>query len=138
MLDLNFFRAFRDLSCDSWSNVLFLSPQSLIRQPDLPRHPVELFSGWFDRPIRLDPEGIAGVTREDVQVNVRDLLKGGFSIGQEEIDPLTPHAALAGLFPATIWQKMHLSMGYLQLFQENYIPLTDPDNCAILLAFTRT
>jgi len=72
-----------------------LSPQPLIRQPDLPCYLVEFLSGWFYGPIRHDPEGIAGVAREDVQVNVRDLLKSRFSIGQKEIDPFTPHAALA-------------------------------------------
>ena len=37
------------------------------------------------RPLRIDPERVIAVSRKHVQMNMRNLLEGGFTIGKEQI-----------------------------------------------------
>ena len=41
------------------------------------------------QPIRLNFERIAAIPRQDMQVDMENILKGGLPIGQKEVDPFT-------------------------------------------------
>ena len=50
------------------------------------------FTSITDPPLRIDPERVTAVSRKHVQMNMRNLLKGDFTIGKEKIYAFAPDA----------------------------------------------
>jgi hypothetical protein len=50
------------------------------------------FASITDPPLRIDPERVTAVSRKDVQMNMRNLLEGDFTIGKEKIHAFAPDA----------------------------------------------
>ena len=45
------------------------------------------FGSFALTPARIDAEAVSGESGEDVEMNVEDLLEGGLSVGQEDVEP---------------------------------------------------
>jgi hypothetical protein len=64
---------------------------------DLLGHGVELVSGGrCGRLPRVQPEPVPGVSRDDVQVEVKDLLERGLTVGEEQVDGLAAQPGPSG------------------------------------------
>ena len=61
---------------------------------EIASHQVEIHA-LGSLPLRADGEGIADEARNDVEMDVEDLLERGLSVGEEEVDAFAPQCRLA-------------------------------------------